>query len=65
MRGYTDPYTGIDLVVHYAPKGVDHVIVGGMKANFVYSCVVIEELPNGETRLSEPFRFFTKGKSLL
>ena len=30
-------------MVHYVPKGVDHVLLGDLKSNCRYSCKVVRE----------------------
>lgn len=55
------PAKDTDKIVHYVPVRVDHILLGNLKPNFNYSCIVVEDDPTGILldTLSAPVLFST------
>ncbi len=63
MTGQRDPQTELDVLTHYVPGSLTYLLMGELRPNFNYSCVVGEEVASIAQvvghRASDPFYFTT------
>ena len=60
---HNEPHTEVDVLSHYVPGALNHVLMGNVQANFNYSCMITEQLDGDASvlgsRVSHPFHFAT------
>lgn len=60
---HSEPHTEVDVLTHYVPGALNHVLMGNLQANFNYSCMITELLDGDAyvlgSRVSNPFHLAT------
>ena len=63
MTAQREPHTELDVLTHFVPGSLTHLLIGDVQPNYNYSCMVSEQLDDSAqvlgNKVSEPFHFAT------